>query len=136
MDPVGREHRVRIWWAIYVFDRMWGSKTGFPIQIQDEDIHVDMPSDVDVGLHSEEFSDTEYLVASIQLARITGQIVEKVYTRKKHVETFLQREHRLLLALRQWMQALPKHIRLSLDSSTPKHIVSLHLQFNQVNPYA
>ncbi|KAJ9293607.1 transcriptional regulator family: Fungal Specific TF [Paecilomyces variotii] len=131
MGPVEREHRVRIWWVIYMYDRILGSKTGFPLQIQDADIHVDMPSDVAGGVESGQFSDIEDLTASIHLARVTGQIIEKVYTRKKHTETFLQREQRLLLSLKQWMQALPKHLRLRPDGVTPKHIISLHLQFNQ-----
>ncbi|KAL1865775.1 Tudor domain-containing protein 1 [Paecilomyces lecythidis] len=90
-----------------------------------------MPSDAAAGVESGQFSDIEDLTASIHLARVTGQIIEKVYTRKKHVETFLQREQRLLLSLKQWMQALPKHLRLRPDGITPKHIISLHLQFNQ-----
>lgn len=133
MGPVEREHRVRIWWVIYMYDRILGSKTGFPLQIQDPDIHVDMPSDVAGSVENGQFFDTEDLTANIHLARVSGQITEKVYTRKKHAETFLQREQRLLLSLKQWMQALPKHLRLRPDGTTPKHIISLHLQFNQVS---
>lgn len=132
-DPIEREHRVRIWWAVYIFDRMWGSKTGFPLQIRDEDIHVDLPKEVSSPAAAEQFSDTAYLVASVQLARIVGLIVEKIYSRKEHRESFLQREQHLLLALQGWMQDLPAHIRLPADEGPPaKHIVSLHLQFNQV----
>lgn len=136
MDPVEREHRVRIWWAVYIFDRMWGSKTGFPLQIQDDDIHIDLPAEVITASATEQFSDTAYLVASVQLARIVGQIIEKIYSRKEHRESFLQREQQLLLALQSWMQELPTHIRLPSDDSPPaKHIISLHLQFNQVSSY-
>lgn len=85
INPIEREHRVRIWWAVYIFDRMWGSKTGFPLQIRDEDIHVDMPTELQLNtaVAAEQFSDTAYLVASVQLARIVGQIVEKIYSRKE-----------------------------------------------------
>lgn len=132
-DPIEREHRVRIWWAVYIFDRMWGSKTGFSLQIRDEDIHVDLPKEVSSPAVAEQFSDTAYLVASVQLARIVGLIIEKIYSRKEHRESFLQREQQLLLALQGWMQELPAHIRLPGDDGPPaKHIVSLHLQFNQV----
>ncbi|EYE90691.1 Zn(II)2Cys6 transcription factor [Aspergillus ruber CBS 135680] len=131
-DPIESEHRVRIWWAVYIFDRMWGSKTGFPLQIRDEDIHVDLPKEVSSPTAAEQFSDTAYLVASVQLARIVGLIIEKIYSRKEHRESFLQREQQLLLALQGWMQDLPAHIRLPSDEGLPaKHIVSLHLQFNQ-----
>lgn len=140
IDPIEREHRVRIWWAVYIFDRMWGSKTGFPLQIRDEDIHVDMPTEVvslNTAVAAEQFSDTAYLVASVQLARIVGRIVEKIYSRKEQKESFLQREQQLLLALQGWMRELPVHIRLPLpggEDPPGKHIISLHLQFNQVSP--
>lgn len=137
-DPVEREHRARLWWAIYIFDRMYTSKIGFPLQIRDEDIHVDIPRDVDSPVAGEQFSDTTYLVSSIRLARITGQIIDKIYSRKKHQESFIQREQLLLRALEEWLQSLPAHIRLRQEGSPPKHIVSLHLQFNQVslrNPF-
>lgn len=129
MDPTERQHRIRIWWAIYVFDRMWGSKTGFPIEMMDDDIHVDMPSKIDAD---SQFGDPEYFIASITLARITGQVIDKVYSRKKHPESFLHREQQLLISLKGWVQSLPSRIKLSSDRSSPKHVLSLHLQFNQV----
>ncbi|OJZ81024.1 hypothetical protein ASPFODRAFT_146733 [Aspergillus luchuensis CBS 106.47] len=131
-DPIERQHRVRLWWAIYVFDRMYTSKFGFPLQIRDEDIHVDMPTDVASPAAEEQFSDTAYSVASIRLSQIIGQTIDKIYCRKQHAESFLQREQQLLLALQDWLKSLPEHIKLrSEDSPPPKHIVSLHLQFNQ-----
>ncbi|KAJ5580268.1 uncharacterized protein N7459_006253 [Penicillium hispanicum] len=130
-DPVDRQHRIRLWWSIYVCDRIYGSKVGWPIQIADDDIFVEMPSDVPGSVHSEQFSDTQFLVASIELARITGQVTDKVYSRKKQPGSFLQREQKLLGALKQWAQALPPHVRLNCDGPSPKNVVSLHLQFNQ-----
>ncbi|KAI2819298.1 transcriptional regulator family: Fungal Specific TF [Aspergillus niger] len=131
-DPIERQHRVRLWWAIYVFDRMYTSKFGFPLQIRDEDIHVDMPTEVASPAAEEQFSDTAYSVASIRLSQIIGQTIDKIYCRKQHAESFLQREQQLLLALQDWLKSLPEHIKLrSEDSPPPKHIVSLHLQFNQ-----
>ncbi|PYH34215.1 Zn(II)2Cys6 transcription factor [Aspergillus neoniger CBS 115656] len=131
-DPIERQHRVRLWWAIYVFDRMYTSKFGFPLQIRDEDIHVDMPTDVASPAAEEQFSDTAYSVASIRLSQIIGKTIDKIYCRKQHAESFLQREQQLLLALQDWLKSLPEHIKLrSEDSPPPKHIVSLHLQFNQ-----
>src|SRR5688572_24726671 len=43
-DPVQREHRNRVWWTAYIFDRMWATKLGCPPAIQDEDVKVDLPS--------------------------------------------------------------------------------------------
>ncbi|RAL13745.1 transcription factor domain-containing protein [Aspergillus homomorphus CBS 101889] len=134
IDPVERQHRVRIWWTIYIFDRMWGSKMGVPSQILDDDIHLDMPSTITpVALHEEQFSDTEYLKANISLARIVGETITKLYSRRKYSETFLQRVQKLLKALKNWVETLPEHLRLSQEepetSRTP--VGSLHLSFNQ-----
>ncbi|KAJ5658964.1 hypothetical protein N7507_005415 [Penicillium longicatenatum] len=130
-DPVDRQHRIRLWWAIYVYDRIYSSKAGWPNQLSDEDINVEMPSTIPGAAHEEQFSDTEFLNASIELAGITGQVTEKVYSRKKQPDSFLQREQKLLMSLKQWSQALPPHIRLNRDEPLPKNVVSLHLQFNQ-----
>lgn len=134
IDPVERQHRVRIWWTIYIFDRMWGSKMGLPVSILDEDIHVDMPSNtLPEQEHEEQFLDTSYMIASIKLAYIAGETITKIYSRRKYEETFLQRVQKLLKSLKVWMETLPGHIRLAKDGTfNPKHIVNLHLSFNQV----
>ncbi|KAK4866816.1 hypothetical protein LT330_007979 [Penicillium expansum] len=130
-DPVQREHRTRLWWAIYVFDRMYGSKVGWPIQISDADIYVDMPSNVPGDIYNDHTSDTEFLIASIELAKITGQVIDRVYSRKRFPESFLQREQKLLISLKEWSCALPPQIRLNRDGPVPMNVISLHLQFNQ-----
>lgn len=135
-DLAERQHRVRIWWTIYIFDRMWASKMGLPLSILDEDISMDMPSDILLRQdHDEQFSDTEYMVASIGLARIAGDTFAKICSRRKFNETFLQRVQTLLKSLKTWVEALPEHTKLNSEdfSLTPKHIISLHLSFNQVS---
>lgn len=133
LHPVAREHRVRIWWSIYVLDRFWGSKSGFPVQIHDEDIHVDLPSLSASEAYQEQFSDGAYQIAVIKLAKITGNTTREIYSRKKSTtESFLQREQKLLIQLQQWSQSLPEHIKLHPDAPNSKHTVLMHLQFNYV----
>ncbi|KAJ5101571.1 Major facilitator superfamily domain general substrate transporter [Penicillium alfredii] len=134
IDPVERQHRIEIWWTIYIFDRMWGSKMGLPMQILDDDIHVDMPSAVSPRWrHDEELSDTDYMTANIKLARIVGETITKLYSRRKYRETFLQRVQKLLKALKNWVETLPESLRLNMDDleSSKKPVVSLHMAFNQ-----
>jgi hypothetical protein len=134
IDPVERQHRIQIWWTIYIFDRMWGSKMGLPMQILDEDIHVDMPSTISPRWrHEEELSDTEYMTANIKLARIVGETITKLYSRRKYQETFLQRVQKLLKALKNWVETLPESLRLNMEDleSSKKPVVSLHMAFNQ-----
>ncbi|CAG8077919.1 unnamed protein product [Penicillium salamii] len=130
LHPVEREHYVRIWWSIYILDRFWGSKSGFPVQIHDDDIHVDLPSSLLSETHKEEFSDSAYQVAAVALAKITGNTTREIYSRKKYTESFLQREQKLLIQLEHWVRSLPESIRLHADKANVKDTLLLHLQFN------
>ncbi|KAF4765757.1 hypothetical protein HAV15_003429 [Penicillium sp. str.  len=51
--------------------------------------------------------------------------------RKRFPESFLQREQKLLISLKEWSCALPPQIRLNRDGPVPMNVISLHLQFNQ-----
>ncbi|KAE8418142.1 fungal-specific transcription factor domain-containing protein [Aspergillus pseudocaelatus] len=130
LPTVEREHRVRIWWSIYVLDRFWGSKSGFPVQIHDDDIHVDLPSSLVSETCGEQFAASSYQVAAIALAKITGNTTREIYSRRKYTESFLQREQKLLIQLKRWVQSLPEDIRLHADKVNAKDTLLLHLQFN------
>ncbi|KAI2790325.1 hypothetical protein POX_d05835 [Penicillium oxalicum] len=134
MDPIERQHRIELWWTIYIFDRMWGSKMGLPMQILDEDIHVDLPSMVTPSWrHKEELSDPDYMKANIKLARIVGETITRLYSRRKYEESFLQRVQKLLKSLKDWVDTLPESLRLNMEDleSSKKPVVSLHMAFNQ-----
>jgi len=132
LHQVQREHRVRVWWTIYMFDRFWGSKAGFPVQIHDDDVHVDPPSNLLSDTYPEHFADSAYQIATVDLARIIGNTTREIYSRKKSTESFLQREHKLLIQLKQWVQTLPENLRLQADKPNSKYTVFLHLQFSYV----
>ncbi|OGM41172.1 fungal specific transcription factor [Aspergillus bombycis] len=129
-DPIARENRIRLWWTIYIFDRFWGLKLGLPRQVSDDDIHVDLPSNLAVEGYLDEFADSSYQVAMIELAKISTHIMQSIYSRTKSAETFLQREQRLLNEMRQWLQSVPNHVRLQQDTHNPRYTVLIHLQFN------
>ncbi|KAB8252368.1 fungal-specific transcription factor domain-containing protein [Aspergillus flavus] len=129
-DPIARENRIRVWWTIYIFDRFWGLKLGLPMQVNDDDIHVDFPSNLAVETFHDEFADSSYQVAVIELARISTHIMRNIYSRQKSAETLLQREQKLLNEMKQWMQSVPDHIRLQPDTHNPRCTVLIHLQFN------
>ncbi|KAL4950299.1 fungal-specific transcription factor domain-containing protein [Aspergillus filifer] len=134
IDPFERQHRVRIWWTIYIFDRMWASKMGLPSQILDDDIHLDMPAAIEPkSEYEEQFTDAEFIRANINLARIVGETTAKVYSRRRYNETFLQRVQKLLRCLKEWVDTLPVHLRLNVDDPemNAKHVTSIHLAFNQ-----
>lgn len=75
MSPVQREVRRRVWWTLYLFDRMISSKLGYPLAIRDDDIDVEYPSMEGLSLSEQaEFADPVHLCAHATLAKITGSI--------------------------------------------------------------
>ncbi|KAL4966781.1 transcription factor domain-containing protein [Aspergillus stella-maris] len=132
-DPVARENRVRVWWTIYNFDRFWSLKLGLPLQVAECDVHVDLPSELDLSIvpdYYDEFVDSSYQIALIKLAQITSIIMRRIYSRIAFADNFLQREQRILVDLRRWLQELPEQLRWKTSVENPKTTVSIHLQFN------
>ncbi|KAH8590617.1 fungal-specific transcription factor domain-containing protein [Bisporella sp. PMI_857] len=134
IDPTIRQHRIRIWWTIYNCDRIWGSKLGHPASIQDSSITVELPSMTGLGdKQQDNFADPDYAIASIELSRITGDVISKVYSRNQ-TEPFVHSVRTILQSLKDWMTNLPDMVRLphtDIATSAPRNITSLHLSFNQ-----
>jgi proline utilization trans-activator len=132
-DRAAREHRVRIWWTAYVFDRTWASKLGHPVSVHDDDIDVDLPrSDGLVG--HEDFGDHEYILRNIELARLTGRIIPSIYGRRRQQKPFSLRVQQALSDLTSWVESLPNHLQLHRSedgTSSPSNVIYLHLTFNQ-----
>lgn len=75
LSAVEREHRRRVWWTVYCFERLSSSRLGYPTSIQDDVIDVEYPSMSGLSdSEKEEFNDPEHLCANVKLTRITGRI--------------------------------------------------------------
>lgn len=136
-DRVTREHRNRVWWTAYEFDRWHASKLSQPVAIQDEDIQVDLPSNAGLPpLAKDDFEEVDHNVARIKLAGLSGQITKVLYARKPEQEPFLQRVQQVLKNLQDWIKSLPAHLHAD-DAQRPQSVSSrtrsLMLTFNQVN---
>jgi proline utilization trans-activator len=133
-DRAAREHRVRVWWTAYMFDRTWASKLGHPVSVHDDDFEVDAPSSDGLTDH-EDFGDHEYILRNIELARLTGRIVPSIYGRGRRQEPFSQRVQQALTDLTRWVESLPNHLQLQGkqdEMASPNNVIYLHLTFNQV----
>ena len=136
VDGETREHRKRLWWTAYIFDRMWASKMGHPVSIQDDEIEVERPSSTSSVLYHDDFGDHEYMVASIQLAELAGRMMASIYGRRMQRGSFSQRVQHSLKELTSWVEHLPDHLQTKKEltsSMTPDAVASLHLLFNQVS---
>jgi proline utilization trans-activator len=137
-DPELREHRIRVWWSVYILDRLLSSKIGLPPLISDDDISVDLPSNSH-ALTSEDFGDHSYFLAVVRLAKIAGNISRSLYVRTPQRGTFLQRVARIQEELDHWKEELPEQMKLdfSRTDETQNHsksiISRLKVSFNQVS---
>ena len=134
-DAGAREHRNRVWWTAYSFDRMWASRLGHPVAIRDDDIEVNLPTDPGLGTLSDDFVDASYLIASSRLARLAARVINSIYTRKPQQKTLSQRVQEALRDLRAFVEELPAHLHIEPTDApepSPKPL-SLHLYFNQVS---
>ncbi len=133
LNVVDTEHRVRLWWSIYIMDRFWGLRNGLPVQVSDDDIHVDLPETPACYSPSEQFADPALQIAGIGLARLAGNISQDLYGPRKPDESFIQREQKLLIRSKQWIEALPDDLKLLSIEPNRKNIIVMHLQFNYVS---
>lgn len=135
LSALDREHRCRLWWTVYVFDRSTCSKLGQPIAIQDSDIDVAMPSTG--SLSTEDLKSlggsTDHLIAYINLAKITGYIMKDIYVPsvKTIGHTFVNNVRSILQKLRKWDSHVPDRLRWDPAGSVPRSVASLQLHFNQ-----
>lgn len=131
-DPAAREHRIRVWWTAYTFDRMWATKLGYPVAIPDSDIDVNLPSNKLLDCN---FEDCSYSIAMTGLARISGRITHSIYGKSSQQASLSQRVHDSLSDLHQWLKDLPSALQLDSTRDTDQRAESLYLLFNQVRSH-
>src|SRR5690349_18524660 len=79
-SPFEHEHRRRVWWTVYTFDRLCSLKLGHPVMIKDEDISVNLPSHNNLTTDDlEDLPDPKQILSSIAMARIAGSILQDLY---------------------------------------------------------
>lgn len=143
MSAREREHRTRLWWTVYIFDRSTCSKLGQPLTIQDADIDVGLPSaDVLItpGTENQQqnqnqpnLGPADHLIAYINLAQITGYIMRDIYapSSKSNGPRFVQNVRSILQKLRKWDAHAPASLRWKAEGGVPRSVASLQLHFNQ-----
>jgi proline utilization trans-activator len=125
-DRVTREHRNRVWWTAYEFERVVATRLSQPVGVQDDDFQVDLPSNTGLPLASQhDFADADHLVERIKLAKLSNQITKRLYGRRVQDKPFLQRVQQALKDLQDWVQSLAIDLRATKQRS-------LLLSFNQV----
>ncbi|KAK7061529.1 fungal-specific transcription factor domain-containing protein [Favolaschia claudopus] len=124
ITPIEKETRRKIWWGVYVLDRMLALALGRPLGINDSDCDVEYPVEVDDEYLPEYFSGASVTrqpslmagsVALTALYKLGGRVLREVYALencKDHLEpdrkAELQRTVEALDSeLTQWCDDLP-----------------------------
>ncbi|KAJ3503856.1 hypothetical protein NLJ89_g8242 [Agrocybe chaxingu] len=99
VGPLEKETRRKIWWGVYVLDRMLALALGRPLGVNDSDCDVELPVDVDDDRLPEYFTGAAMTqrqpslmtgtIALIKLYEIGGRVLRQVYALencKDHLE--------------------------------------------------
>jgi proline utilization trans-activator len=134
LTPLDREHRRRLWWTVYIFDRSTCSKLGQPLTIHDSDINVEVPSlDQQDPKVEKVLRYPGPLIAYISLAKITGYIIRDIYSpsAKASGSKLIQNVRSILQKLRHWDTSLPARLRWVPETAILRPVASMQLHFNQ-----
>ncbi|KIW94548.1 uncharacterized protein Z519_04524 [Cladophialophora bantiana CBS 173.52] len=124
------ENRRRLWYSLYVLDRLLSLQLGRPPAIHDEDFKVAYPSKAsDMSISNgtaeskrnlspkdQECSNGEYFVAMIQFSGIIGRVFSLLYgpNRTDNAVLALSTIQSLDHDLQQWRASLPRALRFDL----------------------
>ncbi|VUC31687.1 unnamed protein product [Clonostachys rosea] len=134
LSPLEREHRIRLWWTVYIFDRSTSLRLGQPVTVHDAEIDVPMPSFSTLPAETRRrVGSPVYLIGHIELARITGSIMQNLYgplSNRPSSGTLVEHVRTILKKLKKWDAETPSHLRPSYGPIN-RSVASLQLHFNQ-----
>lgn len=113
------EHRCRLWWTVYMFERMLSSKAGLPLSFTDNTISTELPDDFDMsnpppGCEPYIFPEAEYIKNCVKIVQINSQILNRLYQRQP-TSNILETLKMSVKQLLQWRASLSSF--LSVDFS-------------------
>ncbi|KAF5646495.1 transcriptional activator acu-15 [Fusarium tjaetaba] len=129
------ERRRRIWYRIYVLDRLISLQLGRPPAIHEDYCHVPLPSrlgDSDIDWDGDEFptmfegpSVGDYHLELISFSKIVSQVLRDLYSPRagQNLTSDLFNTKELDVKLIQWKQSLPRTLRFDLGHAFDKSFI-------------
>lgn len=119
----------RVFWLCFVYDRLVAVRFGFPLTINELDIEIPLLAEADNTFFSVSL-DIYHFVSQVKLAKITTQIVKKIYTRNP--VPFIQNCHAVLELLKNWLDDLPSDLKLDYNNfiGRSRSTINLHINYN------
>ncbi|KAL5040960.1 fungal-specific transcription factor domain-containing protein [Aspergillus fruticulosus] len=132
-----RELRNRLWWSVYIADRLYITDMGRPLSIHDSEIDAPFPKHMlDWANEAMDSTNVDTMIALALYCQLLGRIVESVYCKPASVQksdtslcpnTFIE----LKQALEDWREKLPPHFNFEMFST--RSVAHLHLMYEQAN---
>lgn len=129
------ESRARVWYSLYVLDRLLALQLGRPPAVSDQDCHVPLPyplaeleldgQDVD-SPHTPNGSETrrisDYFAALVKFSSIVGRVLRETYYPRRQIEASLSSTQSCDKQLLDWRNKLPRHLRFDLGHVFEKSV--------------
>jgi hypothetical protein len=113
-----QEHRRRIWYCLFILDRLVALQLGGAVMIRDADFSVKLPSAAPDG--TGDSSEVLYLCHMVGLSEVIGHVIDNLY-RPAHVviqlEHLLETIRYLDVELLEWRDKLPFQLRFDHSHS-------------------
>lgn len=124
------EHRRRIWWTVYMYERMLSSKAGLPLSFADDSVSTELPYDFNLDLDDfprDEndvrgyymFPSSDYINNCVTITQINAVILSSLYT-KQPTANILPVVSDLVQRLFRWKSALPEFLRVDFSTDEIK----------------
>lgn len=153
LHPHVRELRCRLWWSVYVAERIFSIEMGRPLAISDAEIDAPLPVEMpawreEAGASSSSSGSpmrVDGLVAMIRLCRLLGRIVDGVYCRPARGEgTVISPRvfERLQQEIAQSRRDLPERLRARVPgrhghhhgaAAPPRSVAHIFLAYEQAS---
>lgn len=127
LDRFELEHRRRIWWTVYMYERMLSSKAGLPLSFADDSVSTELPVDVAVLVDSilrdpndvrsfYIFAPADYINNCVTITQINALILSCLYT-KQPTANILPVVTDLVHKLMSWKNSLPDFLKIDFSAA-------------------
>lgn len=144
LDRFELEHRRRLWWTVYMYERMLSSKAGLPLSFSDDSVSTELPRDIDLAIPDfpkDEndvrgyyiFPSAEYINNCVTITQINAIILSCLYTKQPTVN-ILPVVSDLVHRLMNWKNNLPEFLKIDFqaeDLKISRLIVNLMTEYFQ-----
>jgi hypothetical protein len=131
-DPIERNIRKRVWWTLYIFEKLLSVILGRPSAIDESEISVDLPEE---SMFESGDIPADYTNYFVGLTRLLERVKRMMYplpndNNAESLSYLLSSAKELLEALDTWYSGLPNHllpVTASLVSKQSRAVLLLHV---------